>query len=267
MSPQALQWLALSGACWTGLLAFARRGGRPGGMRFALGLGLGAVLAHAGWAVLHWRAVAIHPGAIIDLSTGYCVLFVPLGVLLCTRSPAAFRALPLAFAVARAGCLAAGCCRGPGGEPTPLYEMGGLLLLHAVVRRSADRWSVPAFCAGFGLVRLGVEPWRAPPPLGEPAIPPAWIAVAWVAAGIACACHERPCRSWSSRGRRRGSSDPWPRAGARRGRGTIRDRPGAPDGMLRASRNRSSVTFLWSTASDPCYPTPPGERVARGRPR
>jgi hypothetical protein len=192
MSSQALQWLALSGACWTGVLLFARQGGRQGEMRFALGLSLGAVLAHAGWAMLHWRAVAIRPSAIVDLSTGYCVLFVPLGVLLFTRSPAAFRALPLAFAVARAGCLAAGCCHGPGGEPTPLYEMGGLVLLHAVVRRGPDRWALPAFCAGFGLVRLGVEPWRAAPPLGEPAIPPAWIAAAWVAAGVAISTSE--CR-------------------------------------------------------------------------
>ena len=190
MSSQALQLLALSGACWTGVLSFARHGGHRGGMRFVLGLGLGAVLAHAGWAMLHWRAVAVHPSAILDLSRGYCVLFAPLGVLLFTRSPAAFRALPLAFAVARAGCLAAGCCRGPGGEPTPLYEIGGLVLVHAVVRRSADRWVVSVFCAGFGLVRLGVEPWRAAPPLGEPAISPAWIAAAWVAAGVAVASRE-----------------------------------------------------------------------------
>jgi hypothetical protein len=190
MSSQALQWLALSGAGWTGMLSFALRGGRRGGVRFALGLGLGALLAHAGWAMLHWRAVAVHPGALLDPSSGYCVLFAPLGVLLFTRSPAAFRALPLAFAVARAGCLAAGCCRGPGGEPTPLYEMGGLVLLHALVWQSSDRWAVSLFCAGFGLVRLGVEPWRATPPLGEPAISPAWIAAAWVAAGVALASRE-----------------------------------------------------------------------------
>jgi prolipoprotein diacylglyceryltransferase len=65
--------------------------------------------------------------------------------------------------------------------------MGGLILVHAVVRRSADRWVVSVFCAGFGLVRLGVEPWRAAPPLGEPAISPAWIAAAWVVAGVAAA--------------------------------------------------------------------------------
>jgi len=185
MSPQVLQWLALSGAFWAAVLAFVRQGGRGEGERFALGLGLGAALAHAGWALLHWRAVADHPSAIADPSTGYCVLFAPLGVLLCTRSPAAVRALPLAFAVARAGCLAAGCCRGPSGEPTPLYEIGALLLLHAVVHRSSDRGALPTFCAGFGLVRLAVEPWRAPPPLGEPALPPAWIAAAWIAAALA----------------------------------------------------------------------------------
>lgn len=193
MSAQALQWLAFAGAFWAAVLAFARRGERGGGTRFAIGLGLGAVLAHAGWALLHWLAVAEHPGAIADPSTGYCVLFAPIGVLLCTRSPAAFRSLPLAFAIARSGCLAAGCCHGPGGEPTPLYEMGGLLLLQALVRRVPDRWALAVFCAGFGLVRLAVEPWRAPPPLGEPAIPPAWIAAAWIAAGLAIASREGVC--------------------------------------------------------------------------
>ena len=209
MGPQTLQWLALSGAFWIGVLAFARQGGRREGLRFALGLGLGAVLAHAGWAMLHWQAVAIHPSAIADPATGYCVLFAPLGVLLFTRSPAAFRALPLAFAAARAGCLAAGCCHGPGGEPTPLYEMGGLVLLHAALRRGPDRWALPAFCAGFGLVRLGVEPWRAPPPLGEPAIPPTWIAAAWVAVGVAVASREF-AREDAESGSPRRSSDRGP---------------------------------------------------------
>jgi hypothetical protein len=175
--------LALVGAFWTAVLRY--RGHCP--QRFVLGLAMAAVFAHVGWASLHWDAVRNAPLASMDLATGHCVLFAPLGVLLFTRSPAAFRVLPLAFAVARAGCVAAGCCHGPGGQPTPLYEMGGLVFLHALVRRSADRQVVPVFCAGFGLVRLGVEPWRAVPPLGAPAIAPAWIAAAWVAVGIAIA--------------------------------------------------------------------------------
>jgi hypothetical protein len=215
MSQQIFQGLALAGAFWVAVLSFARRRERRGATRFALGLGLGAVLAHAGWAALHWRNVAIHPGAILDLATGNCVLFAPLGVLLATRSPAALRALPLAFALARAGCLAAGCCRGPAGEPTPLFEMGGLVLLHAVLQRAPDRRVLPAFCAGFGLVRLGVEPWRAPPPLGDPAIPAAWIAAAWVAAGVAVV-------SFGVRSRReRAHGD----SGGQRMDGSLRPRP------------------------------------------
>jgi len=189
-----IQLLALFGAFWMAVLSY--RGARP--LRFVLGLGAAALLAHLGWAVLHWEVVWEVPWARLDPSTGFCVLFAPLGLLLVERSAAAFRALPLAFAVARAGCLAAGCCHGSGGEPTPIYEMGGLVCLHAAMSKIADRRAIPAFCAGFGLVRLGVEPWRAIPPLGEPVISPAWIAGAWVAAGIVVAFAGREGRSGSA---------------------------------------------------------------------
>ncbi len=41
----------------------------------------------------------------------------------------------------------------------------------------------PAVLAGFGLIRLAIEPLRAMPPLGEPLFPAAWIAAAWIAGG------------------------------------------------------------------------------------
>jgi hypothetical protein len=177
-----MQLVALFAAFWTAVLLY--RGDRP--RSFVLGLGAAAVFAHLGWAALHWDALQRAPWALLD-PAGYCVLFAPLGVLLFARSAAAFRALPLAFAVARAGCLAAGCCRGPDGQPLPLFELAGLVALHAALSRLSDSCVIPGFCAGFGLVRLGVEPWRAVPPLGEPAIAAAWVAGAWVAAGVAIA--------------------------------------------------------------------------------
>ncbi len=179
----ALQLLALFGAFWAAVLSY--RGDRP--VRFVGGLALGAFFAHLGWALLHWPV----PGGARGLldPTGFTVLFLPLGLVLLAPGAAAWRALPRALAVARAGCMAGGCCGGiaaPWGglHPTPLYEIASLLLLHLGLRRLPDRWVGPAFLAGFGLLRLLVEPWRAPPALGEPWIAAAWIAGCWVAVGL-----------------------------------------------------------------------------------
>ena len=186
MSAEVLQIAWLFGAFWTAVFLFGRHPEAGGHLRFLAGLVLGAIFAHLGWALLHGPAVQEHPWAILDPTVGYSVLFAPLGMLLLTRSAAAFAALPLAFAVARLGCLAAGCCHGTNGEPTPLVEIAGLVALHFIVRRLPARWVVPAVLAGFGLVRLAVEPWRALPPLGAPLVPAAAIAAAWlgVALGI-----------------------------------------------------------------------------------
>ena len=145
------------------------RGTRPS--RFVAGLALGAACAHAGWALLHLDEVRAHPWALLDPTTGFAVLFVPLGLAALERSAAAFAALPLALAVARLGCLAAGCCHGPAGEPTPLAEVTGLVALHFAVRRLPSCGILPAVLVGFGLLRLVLEPWRAQPPLGPPAMP------------------------------------------------------------------------------------------------
>jgi hypothetical protein len=125
-----------------------------------------------------------HPWAVLDPAEGFCVLFVPLGPLLLAPWGTAFSTLPLAIAVARLGCLAAGCCGGANGEPTPLYEIAGLVALHTAVWKVPDRWVTPAVLAGLGLVRLAVEPWRAAPPLGEPMVSAATIAALWVALGL-----------------------------------------------------------------------------------
>jgi hypothetical protein len=183
VSAPLLQLLALFGAFWTAIALYARRSPSPEPLRFVGALGLGAVFAHLGWAVLHWPAIAAQPSAPLDPARGLTVLFVPLGLLLLERSPAAFASLPLALAVARLGCLATGCCHGPEGEPTPLYEIGGLVVLYGVIRHLSARSLTPAVLAGFGLIRLATEPIRAMPPLGDPLVPVAWIAAAWVTGG------------------------------------------------------------------------------------
>jgi prolipoprotein diacylglyceryltransferase len=142
------------------------------------------------------------------------VLFAPLGVL--AAGPwraaagvrarflaAALRALVPALAVARLGCLAAGCCWGtptslpwgltPAGgtlpcHPTPLYEIAGLLLLGALLARLPERYVPAPFAVGFGALRLAIEPFRAAPPLGAPALPVAVLAGAWIAVGLGLAC-------------------------------------------------------------------------------
>lgn len=187
MSAHLLQLLALFGAFWTAIALYARHSPSPAPARFVAALAFGAVFAHLGWAALHLSEVATHPSALLDPARGLTVLFVPLGLLLLERSPAAFASLPLALAVARLGCLAAGCCHGENGEPTPLYEIGGLMILHGMVSRLPDRWAIPVVLAGFGLIRLGVEPMRATPPLGEPVVPIVAIAAVWVGLGIAMA--------------------------------------------------------------------------------
>ena len=191
MTENLLQPLALFGAFWTALALYSRSGrsGRPAPepFRFVAALALGAVFGHMGWALLHGSAVAAHPEGFLDPTRGFCVLFVPLGPLLLAPRPAAFASLPLAFAVARLGCLAAGCCHGENGEPTPLYEIGGLVILHGVVGRLSVRWVTAVVLAGLGLIRLAVEPMRSIPPLGAPVIPIEAIAALWVGLGIAMA--------------------------------------------------------------------------------
>lgn len=179
LTPELLQLAALSGAFWTALWLY--RGAQP--LRFVAALGLGAGLAHLGWALLHLPIVLRHPWSLLG-AAGFSALFVPLGLLALTPTAASLAPLPLALAVARLGCLAAGCCHGPRGEPTPLLAMTGLALLHLVVRRLPERRVVGSVLAGLGGVRLATEPWRAPPPSGEPLIQPSAIAALWMALGL-----------------------------------------------------------------------------------
>ena len=193
MSLAWLQPLAWCAAFWTALALYSRRARPARSVHFALGLALGAALAHAGWLLLHAAVIApalrARPGLLLDPAFGACVLFVPLGPLLLERSAAAFASLPLGLAVARLGCLAAGCCRGTptslpwalaGLHPTALYESAGLLVLHAAVSRAAPRFAAPLVLGGIGALRLACEPLRAAPALAAPLVPPAALAAAWL---------------------------------------------------------------------------------------
>jgi hypothetical protein len=205
MSLALLQPAAWCAAFWTALLLYTRRARPAQPLRFACALALGAALAHAGWLLLHapalWPALLARPGLLLAPSLGFCVLFLPLGPLLLERSAAAFASLPLALAVARLGCLAAGCCHGTptalpwamaGLHPTALYEIAGLLALHGVVSRAGARSAAPLVLGGMGALRLLIDPLRAAPPLGAPLVPAAAIAAAW----LAIAVRSRQGASW-----------------------------------------------------------------------
>lgn len=200
-------------AFWVSLLGF--RGDHP--RRFFLGLGAGALLARLGWLFFHFPALSgelpflssqtagvgveelawwLGPGA------GLSILFVPLGPLVLAPwrggsearlvyGAAACRALAPGFAVARLGCVLAGCCSGlplagHGGfvPPTALYELMGWTLVSVALIKASPRRVPGLFMAAFGALRLATEPWRAPPPLGEPVLDPGWLALAWLLAGV-----------------------------------------------------------------------------------
>jgi hypothetical protein len=202
------QLVSLCAAFWAAVLGFARSSRSPGSApRFVAGLVLGAALAHLGWVLQHLDDVP-DVAAVIASPSGFSVLFFPLGPLLVMprKAPArareeflaaSFAPLPFALAVARVGCLAAGCCaglelEGPragglGRHPTPLYEIVGLLALQAGTHRLAFRFRAPAVLAGTALLRLLLEPLRATPPLGEPALPAGLLAAGWLAVAGALA--------------------------------------------------------------------------------
>ncbi len=179
------QLLLLLTAFWVAVWRY--RGEQP--VRFLLAVALGAVFAHLGWALFHLDAVVDHPAAAWNPAIGYSVLFFPLGPLLLSRSASSWRALPLALAVARLGCLAAGCCHGipaPWGGlyPTQLYEIVLLVGLHVSLGRAPNSLAAPCFLLGFGLIRLVLDPLRALPPLGAPGFAPSTVAVCWATLGL-----------------------------------------------------------------------------------
>jgi hypothetical protein len=215
LAPAPLQWLALCAAFWVAVFGFLQRA--PEGvdrLRLPIGLALGAGFAHVGWSALHVASLWQKPWALADLGAGFSVLFVPLGLL--ASAPwraepdrrdaylgAALGCLPLAQAVARLGCLVAGCCWGtptdlpwgvrPPGEltsrhPVPVYELAGLLALQLCLRSVRRERAAGPVLAGLGSLRLVLEPWRATPPLGPPLVSPSALAAVWLLVGWTLYC-------------------------------------------------------------------------------
>lgn len=249
-----LRELALAAALPVAFHGYLERAGpRPRPLRALLGFAAGGALAHLGFALLHPTAVAANPALLLDLESGFCALFVVAGPLVLaprTRDRGAFvgaalGALPAALAVARLGCLAAGCCAGlPLGfslerghpalpalralglavasgrlrHPTALYDLAGCLVLARAGARLPLRHVPGAVLAGLGGLRLVLEPLRAGAPPGPPVVDVRWLAllglaagvVAWVRAGAGpagTAGRGPMLRSWRKPGIARGGSD------------------------------------------------------------
>lgn len=177
MTRTVLQIAAWCAAFWLALWLHARRTREPRErMRFAGALGMGALLARAGHAVL-WG----EPGRIAEPSAAFSVLFLPLGVLWLAPHVAAFASLPLALAMARLGCVVAGCCRGAAGEPLPLFEATAWVAVHLALARGDPERIPERFAFAFGGLRLAEAPWR--PPVGADVATPELVALAWIAVG------------------------------------------------------------------------------------
>ena len=216
-----LRDLALAAALPVALHGYlGRAGSRCRPVRALLGFAAGGVLAHLGFALLHAEAVAANPALLVDLRSGFCALFVAGGPLLVApRGPdreaflrAALGALPAALAVARVGCLAAGCCGGlplPAAlppdhpalplarvlglaagsgalrHPTALYDLAGCLALGWLAGRVAPGRAPGAVLAGLGGLRLLLDPLRAAAPPGPPSLDVRWVAALVGALGAA----------------------------------------------------------------------------------
>lgn len=195
-------------AFWAALADFEQRGGGRGndGVRLALGLGLGAILAHLGWCVLHPSSVAASPRLLFAFR-GFSGLFLPLGVLALAPwrgdrmrylAPAV-GCLALGLAVARLGCISAGCCRGAptralwaigGRHPTRWLEWAGLASLCLVTRQLRPGLVAPLTLAGYGALRLALAPMRAADAAGPVLFAPSWVSAAWLLAGAGWALRQ-----------------------------------------------------------------------------
>ena len=188
-------------AFWVAVIGFRiLGGGRLDAVRYVGGLVAAAACAHLGWVLMYWPLALDSPAMWFNPTSGFSVLFVPFGLALssvvqrgsCSRGyeAAAFGALPAALAVARGGCLAAGCCGG-GSHPVAVYDLLALLVLAGVASWSATRHRAWVVCAGLALTRLGLDPLRAQPPLGPPSVPVPVVALALVALAGWLAWRER----------------------------------------------------------------------------
>jgi hypothetical protein len=139
----ALYEAALCAAFWVALSGYRPRGARDAA-RFVAGLALGAALARAGG--LLWAPAGLFLAAPCQGRARFLGTALPV--------------LPLAFGVAKLGCLAAGCCAAAGGEAL------GFAAVHAAARRLARR--LAAALALDALVAACGSP--RPVPAGGPAL-------------------------------------------------------------------------------------------------
>jgi membrane protease YdiL (CAAX protease family) len=146
--------------------------------RFVLGLHAGALFSFVGLELIH-HPTPLDPLRLLRLE-GASLLFLPLGILFVAPWREALAALPLALAVARLGCLPYDCCYAKPWNAPP--ELAGFVALHFAARRWPEH-TTPIVLSGFGAIRLLSLPLRATPAV-EPFIDPAWIALAWIAAGV-----------------------------------------------------------------------------------
>lgn len=176
MSPGVLQIAAWCAAFWLAVGLHARRSGEPlAHARFVAALGVGALLARAGHGLL-WG----EPGRMLEPGAEFSILFLPFGVLALAPHAAAFASLPLALALARLGCLPAGCCRGSAGELLPAFEATAWVAVHLVLAHGAPERVTERFAFAFGGLRLAQTPWR--PPVSA-LVTPELVAVVWIGVG------------------------------------------------------------------------------------
>jgi hypothetical protein len=149
----ALYEAALCAAFWVALSGYRPRGARDAA-HFVAGLVLGAALARAGG--LLWAPAGLFLAAPCRGRAHF------LG--------AALPVLPLAFGVAKLGCLAAGCCAAAGAEAL------GFAAVHAAARRLPRRHAAALALAGIAAVRLAALPFRPDARLS------ALLAAVWLAA-------------------------------------------------------------------------------------
>ncbi len=193
--PVAREFVQISllfGAFWVATLQMVRHGEREA-PRLVLGLVLGALMTHVVWCLAHVSSTTLL--AWLDPTRGSTLLGLPLGALLAAPwrlGPAraydflatSWLALTPALAIARLGCLVAGCC--PGVElPVELFEALAWLIASWLLTRLPRVWVPGAFLVLFGTVRLCLAPLRVPDPHASQAIASSEvIAASWIAVAV-----------------------------------------------------------------------------------
>jgi len=200
LPPGIAALLGWGAGLWVSLLAFSESGSAPEAVRFCAALALGGLAAHLGWCALSLPRVVARP-ALLWAPAGFSGVFVPLGVFaLAPRSEgrpsflaAALPALLLGLALARLGCLLAGCCLGApsslpwavaGRHPVRWLELLGLWGLARISASLPQEQRGPLALAGFGLLRLLLLPLRE---LAGGAPARLWVGMldaAWLGAGL-----------------------------------------------------------------------------------